>query len=144
MAELQQIKINLPQLSRACIFEAIILKPDELRGNKMPIYEYKCEQCGDVFEEWTRHIDDETTQECPACHGVGHRIVSNTSFVLKGGGWYVTDYGYRKGKESESKSSSTGSSTGTTPTPPATAAPAAGASAPAPTAKASSPTGPGA
>jgi putative FmdB family regulatory protein len=65
----------------------------------MPIYEYCCDKCGKVFEEWTRHIDDNVTEVCPECKGTARRIVSNTSFVLKGGGWYVTDYGYRKGKD---------------------------------------------
>jgi putative FmdB family regulatory protein len=61
----------------------------------MPIYEYLCDNCHKVFEEWTKHIDDTVTATCPECKGSAQRIVSNTSFVLKGGGWYVTDYGYR-------------------------------------------------
>jgi putative FmdB family regulatory protein len=65
----------------------------------MPIYEYCCDNCHKVFEEWVRHMDDRATRACPECNGTARRIVSNTSFVLKGGGWYVTDYGYRKGKD---------------------------------------------
>lgn len=75
----------------------------------MPIYEYSCEQCHHVFEEWVRHIDDNVEQVCPDCGAAAHRIVSNTSFVLKGGGWYVTDYGYRKGKD-DGKTAPSGSS----------------------------------
>ncbi|MDL2314520.1 zinc ribbon domain-containing protein [Desulfovibrio sp. OttesenSCG-928-C14] len=78
----------------------------------MPIYEYRCKNCENVFEEWTRHIDDNTTQSCPSCGGEAGRIVSNTSFVLKGGGWYVTDYGYRKGVKDESSSGGHGKSSG--------------------------------
>ena len=63
----------------------------------MPIYEYSCEKCHKIFEEWTRRVDDNVSQTCPECGGSAHRIVSNTSFVLKGGGWYVTEYGNRKG-----------------------------------------------
>jgi putative FmdB family regulatory protein len=65
----------------------------------MPIYEYCCDKCRAVFEEWTRHIDDDAECDCPQCGGKARRIVSHTSFVLKGSGWYVTDYGYRKGKD---------------------------------------------
>ena len=71
----------------------------------MPIYEYCCDNCQKVFEEWTRHVGDNATQACPECGGAAGRIVSNTSFVLKGGGWYVTDYGYRKGKNEGAESS---------------------------------------
>ena len=94
----------------------------------MPIYEYSCEKCRHIFEEWVRHIDDNVDQVCPDCGAPAHRIVSNTSFVLKGGGWYVTDYGYRKGKD-EGKPSTSGaaSSTGgdSAPTPAAPSSPTA-------------------
>ncbi|MBF0480515.1 MAG: zinc ribbon domain-containing protein [Desulfovibrionaceae bacterium] len=57
----------------------------------MPIYEYRCNECGQVFEEWQR--DFKTREKaCPVCKGESERIMSNTTFVLKGGGWYVTDY----------------------------------------------------
>ncbi|GHV52363.1 FmdB family transcriptional regulator [Deltaproteobacteria bacterium] len=62
----------------------------------MPIYEYRCDSCGSQFEEWRRHADDVTEEECPKCGRQAHRLISNTSFVLKGGGWYVTEYGNRK------------------------------------------------
>lgn len=61
----------------------------------MPIYEYSCKECHQIFEEWTKHIDDAEPQACPVCGNPAERIMSNTSFVLKGGGWYVTDYGYK-------------------------------------------------
>lgn len=73
----------------------------------MPIYEYSCDNCRKIFEEWTRHIDDNTVQTCPECGGTARRIVSNTSFVLKGGGWYVTEYGNRK-SASDKDASGTG------------------------------------
>jgi putative FmdB family regulatory protein len=57
----------------------------------MPIYEYKCGECGKVFEVLQKKFDvDEAA--CEACGATGRRIMSNTSFVLKGTGWYVTDY----------------------------------------------------
>ena len=57
----------------------------------MPIYEYKCTSCGKVFEVLQKHFDVDEAP-CEACGQPGKRIMSNTSFVLKGSGWYVTDY----------------------------------------------------
>lgn len=62
----------------------------------MPIYEYRCTACGNVFEEWGQHFDSPEHEPCPKCGGDAARIVSNTTFVLKGGGWYVTEYGSHK------------------------------------------------
>ena len=56
----------------------------------MPIYEYRCERCGD-FEEMQR-ITDPPLDRCPTCRRKVRRLISNTSFQLKGSGWYVTDY----------------------------------------------------
>lgn len=69
----------------------------------MPIYEYHCDKCDNTFEDWTPHIDDQSEKPCPKCGSPAERIISHTSFVLKGGGWYVTDYGYRKGKTEDNK-----------------------------------------
>ncbi len=62
----------------------------------MPIYEYSCSKCNNVFEEWSKSHTDSEQATCPQCGVVASQIISNTSFVLKGGGWYVTDYGNRK------------------------------------------------
>ena len=56
----------------------------------MPIYEYRCERCGD-FEEMQR-ITDPPLEGCPKCRRKVRRLISTTSFQLKGSGWYVTDY----------------------------------------------------
>ena len=56
----------------------------------MPIYEYRCEHCGD-FEEMQR-ITDPPLARCPKCRRKVKRLISSTSFQLKGSGWYVTDY----------------------------------------------------
>ena len=65
----------------------------------MPIYEYRCGNCHKIFEEWRRHIDEDVRCPCPECKNIAERIVSNTTFMLKGGGWYATDYGNRKNAE---------------------------------------------
>lgn len=75
----------------------------------MPIYEYRCPKCQKVFEEWSHITEDHPEEPCPDCGTASPRIMSSTSFVLEGGGWYVTDYGYRKGVKDEKKDSSSGS-----------------------------------
>lgn len=78
----------------------------------MPIYEYRCNNCG-TFEV-TQRITEDPLKKCPTCNGDVNRMISLTSFVLKGSGWYVTDYG-RKGK-SEASSSETPAATASTTT----------------------------
>ena len=67
----------------------------------MPIYEYQCQKCG-TFET-TQKITDKPLAKCPTCKGKVKKLISNTSFQLKGTGWYITDYA-RKGQNGESKS----------------------------------------
>ncbi len=62
----------------------------------MPIYEYRCEKCGD-FEQ-TQRITDPPLDRCPTCRRKIRRLISSTNFQLKGSGWYVTDYA-RAGKD---------------------------------------------
>lgn len=58
----------------------------------MPIYEYRCTDCGHQLEV-IQKITDAPLTECPACHTGGlYKLVSATSFQLKGSGWYVTDF----------------------------------------------------
>jgi putative FmdB family regulatory protein len=56
----------------------------------MPIYEYQCQKCG-TFEA-TQRITDKPLGRCPTCKGKIKKLISNTSFQLKGTGWYITDY----------------------------------------------------
>ena len=77
----------------------------------MPIYEYRCEHCGD-FEEMQR-ITDPPLQRCPKCRRKVRRLISNTSFQLKGTGWYVTDYARSGGGNGGKKEATGGESTGT-------------------------------
>ena len=76
----------------------------------MPIYEYQCPNCQKVFEEWTHVTDMQAQEPCPDCGTPSPRVMSHTSFVLKGGGWYVSDYGYRKGIKDENSTSTPSSS----------------------------------
>ena len=67
----------------------------------MPIYEYSCQKCGVV--EVTQRITEKPLAKCPKCKSKVKKLISNTSFQLKGTGWYVTDYA-RKGQNGEAKS----------------------------------------
>jgi putative FmdB family regulatory protein len=66
----------------------------------MPIYEYKCQNCGYSFEQLQK-VTDKLLRTCPKC---GEKqlikLISNTSFQLKGTGWYVTDFKNKKEKDS--------------------------------------------
>lgn len=57
----------------------------------MPIYEYKCEGCGETFEVIQKFADDPLTMH-EKCGGPVHRLLSAPAFQFKGSGWYATDY----------------------------------------------------
>jgi len=60
----------------------------------MPIYEYECTQCGKI-EEAIQKFSDKPLKKCRHCSGKLHRLISQSTFHLKGSGWYVTDYANR-------------------------------------------------
>ncbi|HEY5656567.1 MAG TPA: zinc ribbon domain-containing protein [Myxococcota bacterium] len=67
----------------------------------MPIYEYACGKCGHEFEAEQR-ITEDPLKTCPECRSRQvKRLISQTSFVLKGGGWYSDLYSTGKGKPKE-------------------------------------------
>lgn len=57
----------------------------------MPIYEYECGRCKEVFEIFHK-IDEECKVACPKCLGPAKKLISATNFILKGSGFYVNDY----------------------------------------------------
>src|SRR5215471_17154773 len=57
----------------------------------MPIYEYVCDKCGNHLEV-IQKMSDAPLKKCPDCRGKLEKVISQTSFQLKGSGWYVTDY----------------------------------------------------
>ncbi|NOY40203.1 MAG: zinc ribbon domain-containing protein [Nitrospirae bacterium] len=57
----------------------------------MPIYEYLCLKCERQLEA-VQKFSDAPLSTCPECGGELKKLISSTSFVLKGSGWYVTDY----------------------------------------------------
>jgi putative FmdB family regulatory protein len=68
----------------------------------MPIYEYACEKCNKRLEV-VQKFSDPLLTECPDCKGKLKKLVSNSSFVLKGSGWYVTDYARKGSNEGSGK-----------------------------------------
>jgi putative FmdB family regulatory protein len=65
----------------------------------MPIYEYACGGCGSEFEIEQR-ITEDPVKSCPRCRSRKvKRLISQTSFVLKGGGWYADLYSSSSGKD---------------------------------------------
>ena len=89
----------------------------------MPIYEYECDKCGVTFEA----IQAISAKPLKTCKGLGcndkddgkvHRLVSASGFILKGSGWYTSEYpseARKKGWEQESKQGKGGSSSEKTP-----------------------------
>jgi len=57
----------------------------------MPIYEYECSKCGRI-DEVIQKFSDKPLAKCKYCSGKLHKLISHSSFHLKGTGWYVTDY----------------------------------------------------
>jgi putative FmdB family regulatory protein len=78
----------------------------------MPLYEYKCQSCGKVFEARQKFSDAPLTVH-KECGGPVERLISVPTLQFKGTGWYVTDYGRKatssptNGKDSPSKPAST-------------------------------------
>jgi putative FmdB family regulatory protein len=67
----------------------------------MPIYEYQCRNCGHF--EVTQKITHRSLSRCPTCKGKVKKLISNTSFQLKGSGWYMTDYPRKEKAPKEEK-----------------------------------------
>ncbi len=71
----------------------------------MPIYEYKCKDCGECFEK-RQTLSDEPLKSCEKCGGGLEKQWSLSGFQFKGGGWYVTDYAGKKSGTPETSTKS--------------------------------------
>ena len=70
----------------------------------MPLYEYRCRKCGETFEVLQKFADPPLISCRCGCGGTVEKLISRSSFQLKGTGWYVTDYkGKGEGKSGKSK-----------------------------------------
>jgi putative FmdB family regulatory protein len=81
----------------------------------MPIYEYKCLNCSNEFEAMQK-FSEAAISQCPNCGGPVKKLISHSSFHLKGSGWYLTDYA-KKNSPRESQQKSEISDTPATDTP---------------------------
>ncbi|MDA8299709.1 MAG: zinc ribbon domain-containing protein [Deltaproteobacteria bacterium] len=72
----------------------------------MPIREYKCKDCGNYIEV-IQGMNEKPLEKCEKCGGKLEKLISNSSFVLKGSGWYKTDYASSGSSASGSKSKKT-------------------------------------
>jgi len=74
----------------------------------MPIYEYACEKCESEFEVEQR-ITADPVKSCPRCKSKRiKRLISRTSFVLKGGGWYSDLYSSSGAKDDKADKADSG------------------------------------
>ncbi len=69
----------------------------------MPLYAYRCTQCGHKFEK-IQNFSAKQETECPKCHGVLERPLTAPALNFKGAGWYVNDYAKNGGPSKESGS----------------------------------------
>src|SRR5579864_2658602 len=79
----------------------------------MPLYEYKCDNCGEVFEVRQKFVDEPVTVH-EKCGGHVERLISRSAFQLKGSGWYATDYPKSGGNGSKKSDSETKTTSETT------------------------------
>jgi len=77
----------------------------------MPIYEYKCRKCGQVTE-LLEGAHDDPLRKCPSCAGKVERMMSAGAFILKGTGWYATDYGTKSHDNGNGKGKGNGKGNG--------------------------------
>jgi len=69
----------------------------------MPIYEYECLKCGRRSETMQK-FSDPPLAECSQCKGELRKLISMSTFHLKGSGWYTTDYAGKNQSTSAPKS----------------------------------------
>jgi putative FmdB family regulatory protein len=67
----------------------------------MPLYEYKCKKCGEIFEV-IQKISEPPLTKCIKCGGPVVKIISPPALQFKGSGWYITDYAHSN-KQDQSK-----------------------------------------
>lgn len=68
----------------------------------MPLYEYKCTQCGAILEALQK-AKDKPLEKCPKCGGRLRKLISSAAIQFKGNGWYITDYAKKNAPSPEAK-----------------------------------------
>jgi putative FmdB family regulatory protein len=75
----------------------------------LPLFEYKCGKCGHHFDKIEKYTAS-SIKKCPKCGAKAERQLAAPAIQFKGSGWYVTDYGGKKGSSDSKESSSDGAS----------------------------------
>ncbi len=73
----------------------------------MPLYEYRCKNCGHQFEK-IQSFSAPEEKECPVCQGPVEKLLSASAIQFKGSGWYATDYGGKSKSGGSMKASADG------------------------------------
>lgn len=87
----------------------------------MPVYEYECTKCGQLTEV-RQKFSDPPIKKCESCKGKVRKLISQSTFHLKGSGWYVPDYaskrdGHKEKSEKTEKDTTTKEEKGSTEKP---------------------------
>ena len=98
---------NMPRLRLATPYHArynpTLVVPKDMQGEKMPVYTYRCENCGVQFE---RHqsFTDTPLKTCPECRKKAlKKVITPTKIIFKGSGFYATDHKSPSGDTSSVK-----------------------------------------
>jgi putative FmdB family regulatory protein len=75
----------------------------------VPLYEYRCRNCGHQFEK-IQSFSAPEEKECPVCQGPVEKLLSASAIQFKGSGWYATDYGGKSKSGGSMKASADGDS----------------------------------
>jgi putative FmdB family regulatory protein len=75
------------------------------KDTQVPLYEYRCKNCGHVFEK-IQSFSAPEEKECPVCQGPVEKLLSAPAVQFKGSGWYVTDYAGKSAGSSKSSGDS--------------------------------------
>jgi putative FmdB family regulatory protein len=100
---MREVKVRQPRSLHFRSATPIFSRRTQKKELRMPIYEYQCDSCGAQRELFVRS-SDAPRPTCPDCRKRMRRVISQTAFILKGSGWYVTDYpseARKKGMEGE-------------------------------------------
>jgi putative FmdB family regulatory protein len=82
----------------------------------VPTYDYQCDACGKTYEVWQR-ISAPPLTTCQHCQGPVRRLLAPAPFILKGSGWYVTDYPSEARKKAVEAEKKGGEGAGSSPAP---------------------------
>lgn len=74
----------------------------------MPLYEYRCKQCGHQFEK-IQSFSAPEEKECPVCKGELEKLISAPAIQFKGSGWYVNDYAGKSNSKAAAKAAESSS-----------------------------------